>query len=145
MEIVIDGWRAGIEEWKRAQKVPVGELPSLSNEQRHVANQLSIREEDYARSVVAGRRTQDELLQKARSLALLLEQKLKSRNQTAAIDLVRLKAIDHRFDIEATAGGSKISLRIDEDLVDDLLQSGSEEVDRRLDRVVELALASRVA
>ena len=145
MQIVVDGWRAGISEWREARRVPADKLPQLTAEQKEVARKMGIPEEDYARSVLAGRRTQDQLLEKTRTFAALLERKINMRDPQARVNIVRLNTLEHRFEIEAIVQGRRVFFRVDENLVDDLLSRGSEGLERNLDRVLEYALAGRVA
>jgi len=142
-EIIIEGWRAGGDERKEAASVPADRLPVLSDEQKAVAKKMGISEEAYARSAYAGKRNQERLVEKTRRFAELLERKLQARG---AVELrrIRLDVLNHRYDVVASQGDREIPFRVSEEMIDDLFQSGSENLDRDLDRVLEYALPARV-
>ncbi len=139
MEIVIDGWRAGGEERKEAASVPVGKLPALSDGQKEVAKKMGISEEDYARSAYAGRLNQERLIEKTKKFARLLQRKLQERGDVE-ITNIRLDVLRHRYEVAASAGERPVSFVVSEELIDDLFQTGSESLERNLERVLEYAL-----
>ena len=145
MRIVVDGWRAGISEWKEAHRIPSAELPPLSDDQKKVAQKLGIPEEDYARSAAAGRRTQDQLLRKTEKFAELLQRKLDLRGGGVKITVVKLNVLEHQYEVSATENGRVISLRVSEDMIDDLLANGSENLERNFERILDYGLPSHVA
>ena len=145
MEIIVEGWRAGVQEWRDIQGVPVQELPPLSNEQREVAMKLRIPEVDYARSALAGRRTQERLLTKTQRFAHLLEQKLQRDHEGVALTRIRLVTIEHMFQLDLTAGDRNLTVRISEDMVDDLVEGGSPSADQQIDHVLNRVLAGQAA
>ena len=144
MEIVIEGWRAGGEERKEAARVPVNELPPLSDEQKLVAKKMGISGEDYARSAYAGKRNQERLIEKTRRFAELLQSKLQARSGVE-LRRIRLDVLNHRYDVVAARGGREVPFRVSEEMIDDLFQSGSESLERDLNRVLDYALPARVA
>ena len=144
MEIVIEGWRAGGEERKEAARVPANELPALSDEQKLVAKKMGISEEDYARSAYAGKRSQERLIEKTRRFAELLQSKLQARSGVE-VRRIRLDVLNHRYDVVVAREGREIPFRVSEEMIDDLFQSGSESLERDLERVLDYALPVRVA
>ncbi len=139
MEIVIDGWRAGGEERKEAASVPVGQLPPLSDAQKEVVKKMGISEEDYARSAYAGRLNQERLIEKTKKFAKLLQRKLQERGDVE-ITNIKLDVLRHRYEVAASAGERPVSFIVSEELIDDLFQTGSESLERNLERVLEYAL-----
>ena len=75
MEISVQGWKASPGDWEAVRKIPKDELPALTDEQKEVVRKLGLTEEDYARSALAGERTQNALLVKTEMFARLLEKK----------------------------------------------------------------------
>ena len=141
MDVIVEGWRASPADWQAASREPADQLPPLSEAQREVARKLHIPEEDYARSAFAGKRTQAALLEKAQRFARLLDARVKKLREAASVSTVVLRTIDHRFDVEISDGKKLLPLRIDENIVDDLLEGGSADADRRVSGMLEQAFA----
>lgn len=140
MQISVQGWKANASDWEAVKSVPRDQLPQLTEDQKAVARKLGISEEDYARSALAGERTQRTLLAKTETLARLLEKKIRELGFGATVENVVLRLLEDRFDVVLTANGTKIPLRIREDIVDDLLEAGSAEADERLSRILNTTL-----
>jgi len=144
MEIIIDGWRAGGQERKEAASVPTSGLPALSDEQKAVAKKLGISEEVYARSTYAGKRNQERLIEKTKKFARLLQRKLQGR-QGVQVVRIRLDVLQHRYEVLGSEGERQFSFFVSEDLIDELFQSGSETLERSLERVLDYELPAHVA
>jgi len=140
MEIAVDGWRAGAAEREVARSLSPEQLPRLTDEQRSVASKLGIPEEDYARSVVAGERNREALLLKTERLARLLEQRLKASGIGAHVNRVTLRTIQHRFDVELQVNGRMVPFQVEETVVDDYFDSGSNDAEQRLGHILDRAL-----
>jgi hypothetical protein len=145
VDIVVEGWRAGASDWEAVRNVPVEQLPPLSAEQREVACKLGIREEDYARSALAGQRTAQRLLEKTERLGRLLQQKMTARGGAVTVQRVALQTWEHRFNVQVEVDGQVVSFRVAEEVVDDLFEGGSADADQRLSRILEVSLPTRVA
>jgi len=140
MEIAVQGWRSYPAEWNAIRSLPGNELPDLTEGQREVARKLGISAEDYARSALAGRRTQELLLQKTERLARFLEQRIEASGLPATIRRITLVVVEEKFTVELEVGGRPIVLRIEESVVDDFFDSGSEDAEKRLGRILDRAL-----
>ena len=140
MEIAVDGWRAGAAEREVARSLPAEQLPRLTDDQRAVANKLGIPEEEYARSVAAGERNREALLLKTERLARLLERRLEVSGIDAHVNRVMLRTIQHRFDVELQLNGKTLPLHIEETVVDDYFDGGSNEAEQRLAHILDRAL-----
>jgi hypothetical protein len=145
MEIAVQGWRASAADWDAVRSVPVEQLPALSEQQREVARKLGVPEEDYARSALAGQRTQETLLHKAEALAGFLQKLVEKNHFDVSISRIMLDVVEHRFVIELTVNGSSKIFRVDESIVDDYFDSGSQEAEANLARVFERALLGAIA
>ncbi len=140
MEIAVQGWRASASDWDAVRGIPPRDLPTLTDEQREVARKLGVAETDYARSVLAGKRTQEVLLQKAEALAAFLENRITEEGRQVRVARVVLDVVEHRFILELDVNGKPKVLRIDENIVDDYFDSGSMDAEANLSRVLDRAL-----
>ena len=125
--------------------LPDDQLPSLTSEQKSVAGKLGISVEDYARSVLAGRRTSDGLLAKTENFGRLLEEKLKERVSNGLVESVAPETAEHKFRVALRVSGKPAILHVDEEIVDDLFEGGSSEAEAKILRVLDLAMRERVA
>ena len=143
-KIVVDGMRFSASGSDEARSIPKDELPPLSDPQRAAAKNMGVSEEAYARSLVAGERTWDLLLDKTRRLADFLQQRVTQLAKEAKLETVTLRTFEERFDVEIRLIDQVLPVRIRESVVDDLFEAGSEQAERSLNRVLELALSRRV-
>lgn len=143
MEISVQGWKASPTDWEAVRKLPKDQLPPLSEEQREVARKLGVSEEDYARSALAGERTQNALLATTETFARLLQRKLKDIDSKATVENVVLQLLEGRFEILLRLNGKLFPLRIHEDIVNDLFEGGSAEADEKLSRILASTVGVR--
>jgi hypothetical protein len=143
MNVSVDGYGFSAAEWAAIRDLPPEQLPALDKSEREVAQELGIPEAEYARSLLAGRRSQEALLKKAKSLGLLLEKIAGAIDSAAKVKSVNLRVFQGRFDIKLDIAGSLIPMSIDESLVDDYFSAGSREAEERLARIVERVLTLR--
>jgi len=138
--IDVDAARTSAAEWLAVQQVPKDELPRLTESERKVADALKKSEEDYARSLLAAERTRADLIEKAERLARFLKQLLSLARPKATIKRVTLRTLDSAFDVEVDIEGKRSTMRVDEEVFDDLLERGSEEAEQRLRKILEVNL-----
>jgi len=143
MNIAVDGWRASPSDWDNVRSIPKDELPALSEEQKEVARKLGVPEESYARSALAGERTQNTLLAKTEMFARLLEKKIRDLGFKAIVESVVLRLLEHRFEVLIVANGARFPLRISEELIDDLFEAGSAEAEEKLARLLSSTVGLR--
>jgi hypothetical protein len=136
MQISVQGWKASAGDWEAVRSIPTNQLPELTEEQKAVARKLGISEEDYARSYLAGERTQSALLAKTEMFARLLTKKIYDSGFKATVESVVLRILEDRFDVLLTVHGAKVPLRIQESIADELLEAGSAEADEKLSRIL---------
>lgn len=141
-QIGIDGTRTGSAEWSSVRKMPIEELPPLSDAQRTRARQLGLSEEAYTRKTLAEELTTKRLLAKIEMFARLLNQKVTALNPKATVSDVVLRTLQGKFDVDVRVNGSIIPLTINEDVVDDLFESGSAEAEARLQRILGLTIGN---
>jgi hypothetical protein len=106
---------------------------------------LHISEEDYARSALAGQLTMGKLIAKTERFAMYLLKRVKEMAPQTSIESVLLDTLEHKFVVSLESEGQITPVHIAEEVVDDYFDSGSPEMERRLDRVLSLAVRARVA
>jgi hypothetical protein len=126
----------------QAQQWPAQDLPHLSGDQKAVASRLGIPEEDYARSALAGNLSRCELSAKTERFGEIFQKAMRERRPDALIHTIELQTFEGKLRIVAFAGDREVRLQIDEDLADNVLSTGSKELEARLARIVELNLPS---
>lgn len=136
MEIRIDGNRSSSESWLESYRVPVQELPAISEDEQRVAEKLAISAEDYRRSKYASELTKKQLELRAVKVGQLIESWLRSHQFKAEIKAVWLKTFDGKYRIDVDVDGVAQLVLITEDLMDDVLDSGSHEAQQSFDRVL---------
>jgi hypothetical protein len=134
-----------VTDWEAVKTLPADQLPPLTPEQREVARKLRIPEEDYARSALAGQRALEKMVAKTERVARYLVERLREMAPQAIVESVVLNTWEGRFEISLTVDSRSIPLRIAEEIVDDYFDSGSPEMGRRLDQVLNLAIHAQVA
>jgi hypothetical protein len=145
LEIIIEGWRTGGEERKEAANAPGWQLLNLTEEQKAVAKRMGISEEEYKRTVYAGRLSKERLIEKTKPFARFLESKLPRIAPSAHIDKIRLLTIKREYRVEIyVAGEKKVIFRVAEDMVDDFMEKGFANVGESIERNLETAIAAQV-
>ena len=130
--------------WKRALEVPRNELPNLSDEQRSFARDFGMSDEEYARSVWAGRSSEALFKRYAEQLGRFLE----DAGLPADIEMIEV-AYDgwkNKFYCSLKKrDGEAIPLVIDANVVIRPLETGDDEglrsAAQRVKRAAELALS----
>ena len=143
MEIVVEGSRSSSQSWLRAQNMPPEELPRLSIEQRTLAGRQGIPEEAFARSAKAKELSLPELVAKSETVGRLIENLAREKFFSVCVTEVALITFHGRFEVRLEVNGTQVQLSVDEDLVDSLLQTGSEESEKRMRKVVDIHLPPR--
>jgi hypothetical protein len=136
MEIRVDGYRSTNEDWLAAHRISASELPPITEEEQQVAEKLGISAEEYLRSRYAGDLSRGELEKRARVVGSLLSRWLSVHGLSGTVLSVWLKTFEGKYRVEI-AGPDGIQLVfLKEDLVNDLLDSGSREGKESLDRLM---------
>jgi len=143
IEISARGGRISAAQWDAIQALPKEELPSLTPEQKQVAQEMRVREEDYARSSLASKREVENSLEKAVRFARFLKERIKQRAGGATLRRVSLDDPSGRFEVDVQVDGRTFQFRVMEKIVDDLFESGSELAESRLNRILDLAFETR--
>lgn len=136
MDIRIDGNRSSSESWLESHRIPLEELPGISEDEQRVAERLAISHEDYRRSKYASELTKKQLELRAMKVCQLVESWLRSHHVRAEIKAVWLKTFDGKYRIDVDVDGGTQLVVITEDLMDDILDAGSQEAQRSFDRVL---------
>jgi hypothetical protein len=141
MEIAVDGWRPDATDWDVVRNLPPEKIP-VTEQQREVAKSLGLPEVDYAKGALAGERSQERLLAKTERLAHLLTRMLGGMGSPAGVEKITLRIYAEKFDVLLRLGDHATPVRISESLVDDLFESGSEQAEKRLARILDTAVGS---
>jgi len=140
IKIAVSGSRSDRNEWEAAQSTPKENLPPLTPEQRSVAQQLHVREEDYQRVALASRQTAEKLLRKTEWFAKILKRKLTEKAPGVAVESVVLDTWGHKFEIAVKTNSTLMPLHVAEGIVDDLFDLGSGSAEQRLSQMLEECL-----
>jgi hypothetical protein len=140
MDVIVSGSRSSSHDWHISNQVPSSALPTLTPAEKEVAKKLGITEEGYARSTYAEKLTRTELELRARRLGNLIEMWLKPDFPEVKIESVWLKTFEGKFRIDLHVGRRSVMFFMDEELVDELFNGGSAGAEKKLRRVVDLAL-----
>ena len=138
MEVIVEGSRSSSQNWLRAQTMPPEELPLLSPEQKELAGRQGISEETFARSAKARELSLPELVSKSETVGRLIETLVREKFSSVCVKEIVLITFHGIFEVGLEIDGAPVYLKVNEDLVDSLLQSGSEESEKRIRRVVDL-------
>jgi hypothetical protein len=136
MEIRVDGYRSTNEDWLTAHRIPSSELPPITPEEKQVAEKLGISPEEYLRSRYAGDLSRAELEKRATVVGNLLDLWLSSRGLSGTVLSVWLKTFEGKFRVEIAGPEGVQLVFLKEELIDDLLDSGSREAQESLDRLM---------
>jgi hypothetical protein len=136
MEVRVDGNRSSSESWLESHRIPVQELPGISEEEQRVAEKLAISAEDYRRSKYAAELTKKQLDLRAVKVGQLVESWLRNHHVKAAIKAVWLKTFEGKYRIDVDVDGVVQLVVITEDLMDEILDTGSQEAQRSFDRAL---------
>jgi len=136
MDIRVDGYRSTNEDWLTAHRIPFSELPPITAEEQQVAERLGISAEEYVRSRYAGDLSRKELERRAEVVGTLVERWLSQRGFSGTVVGVWLKTLEGRFRVEIERPDGIQMVFLKEDLINDLLDSGSREAQENLDRLL---------
>ena len=140
MEIRIDGNRSSSENWMRAQIASAEELPKLSDEERAVAAKFGSDYEGLARAIYAANLEHENLKEKAEKAARVVERIARRRVPEVNIGRVWLKTFEGKLRFDLDLQGDRSTIFVDEEVVDDLLDSGCSDAEDRIGRIIDFAL-----
>lgn len=140
MEVRVDGNRSSGENWMRAQTAPIQELPALSDEQKDIAAKLGQNDEAYARSLFAGDLERKNLEERAKQAAQVIERLASHRVPGLRLDSVWLKTLEGRFRFDLDLNGIHTLIFVSEDVIDELLESGSRAAEEQIARIIDFSL-----
>ncbi len=140
MEVFVRGARSSAQDWARAQRTPISEIPPLDEKQKAEALRGNVSEEAYARNVYAEHLTQQNLLQKMLRFGRWLNEKVEERNPDCHIETVELDTWGGRLQIRVISRREIVDFEIDEELVDRFMTTGSAELEKSIYRLLEINL-----
>jgi len=137
MDIRVDGYRSTPENWLYAQKVSPRDLPALGPAEQEVAEKLGLSSEDYARSQLAGDLTRGELSKRAERVGVLVTSWLRRHGTPGHVREVWFKTFEGKFRVGVEVSGKTVFCLIDEDVIEALLEVGSPQAERQLERLLD--------
>jgi len=85
INIVVHGFPVGLEDWSRAKRAALSEVPALNDAQSEVVRKLGLSEEDYARSILAQRYGSERIRHRAKKFGLRLAHTLHTQHISGQI------------------------------------------------------------
>jgi hypothetical protein len=140
MDVSVRGSRSSAQDWARAQQIPLSEIPPLDDQQKEMARQMVISEEDYARSAYAGQLSQQDMLQRTLRFGRWLNARVEERNADSHVDAVELDTWNERLKVRVLAGTEPIVFEVDEELIERFMTTGSAELERAIFRLLDINL-----
>jgi hypothetical protein len=145
MEVRVDGNRSTNDSWLEAHRIPAQALPAITEDEQRVAEKLSISSEEYSRSKYAAELTKTQLQQRALKVGQLIENWLRKHDESAVVKAVWLKTFEGKYRVDVETYGAVQNVFVREELIDDVLDSGSHEAKLSLDRLLSLNLLAQEA
>jgi hypothetical protein len=139
-EIELPDSSVNVQEWRKAQTLPISELPKLTREEKEAARKFGISEEAYARSVKAGEFGHARMLAQAREFGERIAGILDESN-SGMVDAVKSDPFRGRWLVRLKKPEG-IMLEFPRELVDDLLDSGARIYLEQVKRLVREQLST---
>jgi hypothetical protein len=117
----------------------------MSPQQKEAAASLGISEESYARSHYAIELERGILTGKAEKAGHLVERLAQRNAPGLKVESVWLKTLDGKFRFDAEWNNASFLIFLNEDVLDDLLESGSKSAEEQISRAIEYSLPSAKA
>jgi hypothetical protein len=137
-EIELPDGSVNVSEWRKAQTLPIGELPQLSREEKEAARKLGISEEAYARSVKASEFGQERMRARARDFGECVAEILLELG-SGTVDAVKADPFRGRWLVRVKSPDT--TLVFPRELVDDLLDSRGRSYLEQVKRLVREQLS----
>jgi len=141
MEIYVEGGRSSSESWTRAHRAPLDSLPNLSEGQKAYVSKLGLDGEAYARSLLAQELELPYLEKKAEKAARVIEKIGAARLFDLRVRGVLLNTLQGKYRFEVVSKEDRHDeIVVSEDLIDELLETGTESSERQIARILEFGL-----
>lgn len=138
--VELSDYSVSVEEWRRAQNAPKSELPELSEAQRAVAGRFGISEEQYARSVLAGRYGMRRLRSRAVRLGEEVEKILRDVSSESRVTRVVADMARERWVILLRTPTRQVGIPVSREIGDDFLDFATREATEDLKARVKSGL-----
>lgn len=137
-QVVVSDFSSSAEEWQRALTAEGSKLPELNAEQKKWAKRLGIKEEEYARGVLAGRYGNERLKSKAQALGGEVEKIINGLGPEYKLAAVIWQGSRGRWLLRVQTPAQVFGVPVSFEMADDVLDSGILEQIEKL-RVAVLA------
>ena len=138
--IYIPDASSSVAEWRKAQQAPRSELPPLTSEQKEVARQFGITEEEYQRNVLAGQYGRARMQERAQALGGAVQDVLDRLGGGYRVIAVSRDMDRLGWTVRIETQKEDVDVFVSQELADDLFDSGSGREKERLRVRVESSL-----
>jgi hypothetical protein len=138
--VELSDYSVSVDEWTRAQNAPKSELPELNEAQKAVAGKFGISEEQYARSVLAGRYGMRRLRTRAVRLGEEVEKILHDVSAESRVTRVVADMARERWVIVLRTPTRQIGIPVSREIGDDFLDFPTREATEDLKASVRSGL-----
>ncbi len=135
MNIEIEGTRTSDDAWIQADSISIAELREQTAQRVAWTSDDRGAAEHLARRLYAIDMTRQELVRKCTKLGRLVSNWMQQSQVDGELLLIRLRCLRGLFDLYVKQDSEVQVLEVREELIDDLLQSGSREAAESLDRL----------
>ncbi len=139
-EVFVSGYSTSLEEWKRALRAPLSELPELNVWQKEIARKFGISEEEYARSHLSSLYGQERMRSRARELGKAVEEILESLGHACQLTAVVAELSKERWVLRIQTPQKIVSVAVPRDLADDVVDSDTVQDKDRLEALLVSSL-----
>ena len=131
-DVVVSGIAgSNAEEWRRALRAPLSELPELSPEQEGVARRFGIAPQEYARSYLALEYARQRMVERGKRLGAIIASMSSGIAAGYRIRALVLEATKGRWVVQIETQRGMANIAIPRELADDVLDSGTiQDLDR---------------
>ncbi len=142
-DIHLSDYSSSLEDWNKAEKAPLSELPDLSDEERELAQKLGLSEDEYRRHKLVGEYGQERLLTRARALGERVQAILEGARSEYKLSAIFRNVDGGLWILRLEGKADEQDVSISWELADDLLDSGGAEYEERFKNKILSALAHR--
>lgn len=136
MQVLVDGNRSSADAWLQAHLAPLTSLPELSSEETAFVESLKLSAEERRRSKYAVDLTRPQLEERALLVGRLVNDWFRNNRCAYNVTAVEWRTLEGKFHLRVEVEGRERQLNIREELIDELLENGSEDAERRLSRLL---------
>jgi hypothetical protein len=120
-DVVVEGFSGSLDEWSKAQAIPVSELPPLSDDEKEFARKFGLAEEEWAREQWALAEGEKRLQERTEALGEKVAQILSGFGAGYSLEQIVAKPADLRWLLRIRTPEGMERFDVPQDLGDDVL------------------------